>query len=105
MGFLDWFLKQSRDELASESKKGNTGVLDWVLKQSLDKMASKVDRNKDLESIRSSFWTYRFDSYEDAISFLDSLKLKYQDKNDREMKDKITDAFRYAKEYWHKGTK
>lgn len=105
MGIVDWFLKESRDQLAAESKQGKGGITNWLLRQGLDQLAAQSEKNKDLRDLSSSFWTYRFRSYEDAISYLDSLKAKYQDSTDREMKQKIDHACEYAKDYFHKNTK
>lgn len=76
MGIFDWLLKQSRDELDAESRQGKGGISNWLLRQGLDKLAAQSEKNKDLSDLSSSFWTYRFHSYEDAISYLDGLKDK-----------------------------
>lgn len=99
---LDWILKQSSDELAAESSRGEGGITNWVLKQGLDKLAARSSLDTDINSIKGSFWTYKFNSYGEAIHYLDSLKAKYNKESDREMRDALDEAYRYAKSYFHK---
>jgi len=99
---LDWILKQSSDELAAESSRGRGGITNWLLKQALDELSARSSRDTDIKSIRGSYWTHDFKSYEDAISHLDRLKAKYAKEPPREMRNALDDAYRQAKSYFGK---
>jgi hypothetical protein len=93
MGFIRDQIQGQIDDLKKESK-----LFSFIV----DSLTSKSDRDKDVKDLKSPFWTYRFDSYEDALYYLNQLKIKYRESKDREMDDLISQAFRDAKGYWHK---
>jgi hypothetical protein len=100
---LDWILKQSSDELAAESSQGKGGITNWLLKQSMDELADWSSRDTDLKEVKSPFMPYRFNHYEEVITYLDNIKKRYnKEKTDREMNDALDNAYRYAKSYFHK---
>ena len=103
---LDWILKQSSDELAAESSRGEGGITNWVLKQGLDKLAAQSSRQADIKDVDGSFWIYRYDSYEEAVKYLDTIKEKYnKDQIDYGMNRVLENGYIYAKSYFRKEQK
>ncbi len=100
VGTLEWVLKQGSDELAAESKQGKGGIINWLLRQELDKFADMSAREGDLSGLRSRRWVHEFHKYEDAILYLDNLKLKYKTSMDHEMEVQLENGYRAAKDHF-----
>jgi hypothetical protein len=105
-GILDWLLKQGSDELAAQSSQHKGGITDWVLKKGLDELAAQSSRQADIKDVDGSFWIYRYDSYEEAVKYLDTIKEKYnKDKIDYGMNRALENGYIYAKSYFRKEQK
>ena len=72
------------------------GILSYII----DKLTAWSDRKKDLADMDNPFWIYRFNNYFDAIRYVDTLRIKYENTSDVEMKNAVENGYIRAKSYF-----
>ena len=81
-----------------------TQINEDLLSYIVNKLVNWSNRSTDIKDVGGSFWIYRYNSYEEAIKYLDSIKAKYnKDSTDYGMNRELENGYIYAKSYFRKG--
>lgn len=82
-----------------KNEKSEGLLTNYLLDLALNKLTDWNNKRRDLDILKDPTWTYKFHSYLEAKSFLDSMKTRYSN-DDYEMKYAISNADIHAQIYF-----